>query len=181
MTRPMQLERSTPAPGPVLQEGLLAGVLGYGAVVVVIGLLDLVTGRGLFHTPAAVGDLLFPMAAGGGEAPGDPSGPLLAFNGVHLVGSLAVGLVAAVMMLGAERLAGFWYPALMALVATGTFAVALFTGAVGEGGRVAGGGPVVDWPTIVVGTAAWLGAISAYLWWRHPALVGRMRAETEAI
>jgi hypothetical protein len=104
--------------------------------------------------------------------PGWPSA--VAYNGLHLVISLAVGVVAATMVALSERMTGFWYVALMVLVAVAIYAV----GALGAIAVEFKG--ITDWPTAVLGTAAWLAGISGYLRFAHPRLMGRMREGTAA-
>lgn len=159
--------------GRMLGDGMVAGLLGYAAVVVVVSAMDAAQGRSPFHTAALLGSWLF----FGLE---DPSalelwaGPVLAYNGVHLIVSLAAGMVGALLVLESERWRGFWYFALMVLVAAGTYTVVLLIGAGGEIARA------LDGPTVVLGTTAWLGAMTAYFWSAHRGAWQEIEADMDA-
>jgi len=156
--------------GSALAEGLVAGLIGYAAVVVTVSALDLIQGSGILHTPREIGTALF-FGGADGTTPTDTMAPVLAWNGVHLLASLLAGLIGAVMVLGAERFLGFWWAGLMVLVTVGVYAL---IGLGGLGVQVAG---VLDWPTALLGTAVWLGAMTAYFAWAHRRLRGQLEME----
>lgn len=169
--------QATPPPTsprlPVPVEGLIAGLLGYAAVVVTVAAMDLLAGRALFHTPAALGSWLF-FWPGDVSGPAPRAGPLLTWNGVHLVLSLVVGTIGAFLVLESERLMGFWYFALMVLIATAVYAVVILGGVGTELAQV------LDWPTILVGTVAWLGAMTLWFWKAHPGAAQRLQADLDS-
>jgi hypothetical protein len=101
----------------VLTEGLITGVLGYGVVVLFYGILNLVTGRSFFATAAELGGGLVSTSGTAGSV-----GAVLAFNGLHIVVFLLVGLLAAWLVLQMERHPSFFVLALFIGVA-GLFAV----------------------------------------------------------
>jgi hypothetical protein len=144
--------------GRALREGTIAGLVGYAAVVVVVALLDVIAGRPPLHTAAALGAWLFHPDPGP-EASLWPAA--VAYNGLHLVGSIVVGIVGSLAVFLTERHASVWYLALMALIVVAMYAM----GAMGAAAVEIGG--VSDWPTITLGTGAWLLAMTAYLWWAH--------------
>jgi hypothetical protein len=152
---------------PSLATGMVAGLVGYVAVVATVSMLDLTRGRTVLHTAERIGTTLFFR----GGPPGDPLAPVLAWNGVHLVVSLAAGLLGALMVMGARRFVGFWWAGLMMLLAVGVYA----TVAVGALGVQLS--DLLDWPTVLTGTAVWLGCMTAYLGWTHRRLRGRLESE----
>ena len=89
----------------MLNGGLFAGLLGYGTVVVVFAMFNVVSGRSPFYTPAMLGAALFYGLE-------DPSmlrvspGPVLAYNMVHVLGYVALGMLGSWLVSKAER-----YPA----------------------------------------------------------------------
>jgi hypothetical protein len=158
--------------GTIAREGFLAGVVGYVSVVLAVSALDLLSGRPLFATAAELGNWLFHPVE---DALGSPSGPsALAYNGLHLVLSIGVGVVAAAAVSLSERMTGFWFAGLVLLSAGGAWVMGVL-GALAVEFR-----GVSDWPTVVVGTAVWLLAISGALWFAHPRLVPRMRRDVRS-
>jgi hypothetical protein len=108
MTAPI---RSTAtATGGVLTGALYAGLIGYGAVVVMMAALNLLEGRSPFYTAALFGSALFYGLT-------DPAtlviapGPVLAYNALHLIGFFGLGLVASGLVALSER-----YPAALYLI-----------------------------------------------------------------
>ncbi len=100
----------------VLSEGLITGLLGYVVVVLFYGLLNLVTGLSFFSTAARLGaGLASPESSGA-------VGAVLAFNGLHVVVFLVVGLLAAWLVMQMEKHPSFFILALFIGVA-GLFAV----------------------------------------------------------
>ena len=99
----------------VLTEGLFTGLIGYGTAIAVVAGVDLLAGRSAFYTPALFGATLFyglddPFALV--VAPG----PVLAYNMVHLVAFLILGLGAAWSARLAERYPTAQYLVLVLLV-----------------------------------------------------------------
>lgn len=112
-----------------LIDGLWAGVIGYAAVVIVVALLNLLSGRSPFYTAALFGSALFYHL-------GDPAalviapGPVLAYNMVHMVVFLGLGLLCAWLVSLAERFPTTQYLVLVLLlfvVAHVYFAMAFLT------------------------------------------------------
>lgn len=147
----------------VVGEGIVAGLCGYATVVLAVTVLDLLSGRAAFHTAAQLGNWLFHPLEDALTGPGWPSA--LAYNGLHLVLSLLTGIAAAAMVALSERMSGFWYVSLMFLVAFGIYTV----GALGA--MAVEFKQLIDWATAILGTAAWLGGITVYLWSAHPRLL----------
>ena len=82
-------------------EGLVTGFLGYFTIVLFYGLLNLLIGQSFFHTAALLGRGLVEAGPDGGIP--DPAGAILAINGLHLLAFLAIGLVAAWLVMQMER------------------------------------------------------------------------------
>jgi len=101
----------------VTSEGLITGLLGYAVVVLFYGILNVASGRSFFSTAADLGAGLVSS-----PRPGDFIGAVLAFNGLHLIVFLLVGLVAAWLVMQMERHPSFFVLALFIGVA-GLFAV----------------------------------------------------------
>jgi len=150
---------------------MIAGLWGYGTVVVVVALLDLLSGRAPFHTLSQLGVWLTQL--GGGVADGSVWAPLLAYNGLHVLASLLAGVIGAFAVLEAERYGSIWYLGFMALIAMGIYAL----GALGS--LAVEVLAITDWRTIIIGTGSWLAAISAYLLWIHRRLFSLMAADLE--
>lgn len=153
-----------------LREGLAAGLLGAVAVAAWFFVLDLVLGRLLF-TPAALGSALF-------HGVNDPAlvqvtaATVLGYTAVHFAAFLATGLVFAALV----GLADENPPVLLALV---LLFVTFETLVIGLIAIVAGWLlDVVPWWTIALGNLIAAAVMGAYLWKRHPGLVGDLeRAE----
>ncbi len=155
----------------IVFEGLVAGVLAYVAVALVFAGADLLLGRALFATPAAIGGVLFY----GGHAVAGPgavsAGPVAAANGVHILLSVVLGLVAALLVEETERHPQFFY-ATFAMVVFFLFAsTAVLLGIPSAITRAA------PWAVILVANVIGLGVAGIYLWHAHP----RLRAGVDAL
>ena len=80
--------------GPVLREGIVAGLLGAAVVMVWFLVLDAVAGEPL-RTPRVLAQALLGQT--------DPVGAVLAYSMVHVAAFLVFGLVGAILVEGAER------------------------------------------------------------------------------
>lgn len=106
----------------LFRQGLVAGLLGYAAVVLFFALVNALSGRPVFHTAGVLGSALFYGAKALSEV-GTTAGPVLAFNGLHLVVCVAFGILAAWLTRFAELGEPFLYGAALVLV---TFAFHMF-------------------------------------------------------
>lgn len=156
--------------GDVWWQGLVTGLVGYLAVAVGYGVLNLVAGRSFLHTAAVLGHALLgtdPSSTGGLVA----AGPVFAYNGVHLLLFLAFGFVASWLVEETERHPVFWYLVFFAFVVGFMYnvvLVALFT--------LPGpaGGPT--WVSIVGANVLAGVAMGWYLARRHPSLAAEIEA-----
>lgn len=104
-----------PARSHVMLEGLIAGVIGYAAVAVCIAILDLIGGRALFETPSLLGQIL--IGGFGEPTPGEvAAAPVFAFNGLHLLVFLAIGIAAAWLVHEMELHPVIWYGVFFAVL-----------------------------------------------------------------
>lgn len=152
----------------VLQHGLVAGVLGYAVVVLFYAAWNALQGRSPFFTAALLGEAAFY-----GLRRADDvvvwAGPVLAFNGLHLVVFLGVGMLAAWLATQSERGAQFWYIGLSLFIygAIHVLGLVLWVAA-----------PLREqlpvWSALLATIAA-LGGMSLYLLKVHPLLQAEMR------
>lgn len=152
----------------LLSGGLVAGLIGYGTVVVVMAMMNVIFGRSPFYTAALFGAVLFYDLA-------DPAalvisaGPVLAYNMVHLVAFLGLGMVASWLVTLSERYPTAQYFVLVALV----FVAFHVYGALMLFAQPLLGGSA--WWEIGVGTAAAAVTMAAYLVLGHPFLRRELR------
>lgn len=149
--------------GEVAAHGLVAGLIGYATIALLIGVVDLTLGRSFFFTAAMLGQMLFHGLANPADVVVEP-GVVLAYNGLHLLTFLVIGMSAAWLAHLAEKGAQLWFPALVLflfVVAHAYGAVLLMT----EELRAAMPAWLVGIPTLVA-----LLAMAAYLLATHPAL-----------
>lgn len=154
----------------VLSEGMLAGFIGYLVIVVAMALGDVLRGGALLQTPALLGSALF-------YGLDDPAGlrvwagPVLAYNGVHLVLLLVLGTFMAWLASLAERGPQFWYLTLVALLFVLLHALVLPLW-LPAGVRAA----ISPWAAAVATGLAVL-AMGWYLWRAHPRLRRHLRTD----
>jgi hypothetical protein len=95
----------------VIEQGLLAGVLGHITVAIIFAIINLASGRPGLYTPALLGGALFYGVS-------DPAqleiraAYVFAYNGTHLLIFLALGLVGSWLTAIADRGWQLWYLAL---------------------------------------------------------------------
>lgn len=148
--------------------GLVAGLIGYGTVVIVMAAMNVLLGRSPFYTAALFGAVLFydlrdPAALA--VAPG----PVLAYNMVHLLAFLALGTGASWLVTLSER-----YPSAQYFVLVVLMVVAFHVyGALMLFAQPLLGGSA--WWEIGVGTAAAAVTMAAYLVLGHPFLRRELR------
>jgi hypothetical protein len=148
-------------PGLVLPEGLEAGLIGGFVVVLTFWVRDLSMGEPL-HTPAVLGTLLIDglAAARSVQADGEAA---VAYNGVHFALWTVLGFLGSWVSARVEAGVGpRWLP-LALLVAALCVLVAL-------DGLVSDTGLPRLW--LWAGGLAGLGAMGAFLAWRHPGGLG---------
>ncbi|MFQ5746262.1 MAG: hypothetical protein ACE5HF_03460 [Gemmatimonadota bacterium] len=152
----------------VMMEGLVAGLLGYAAVALFFGVVNLIGGRNFFYTAARLGSGLTGAAPGAADTAVLP-GPVFAYNGVHLLAFLVIGFVAAWLVFETEKHPDF-FPIFLFIALGGAFAnVAAFT-AISE----IRSGELSLWAVLGANAAAGA-AMGAYLVRAHPRLWRELR------
>jgi hypothetical protein len=115
---------------------MFAGLLGYATVVVLFAVINMIAGRSAFYTPAMFGAVLFYGLE-------DPTtleitpGPVLAYNMVHVLAFLVIGMFTSWLVAVSERFPVARYALFFALIFVGAhiyaalllFAEPLLTGA----------------------------------------------------
>jgi hypothetical protein len=147
----------------VVWEGLIAGLIGYATVAVLVGVIDVAQGRSFFFTAAMLGESLFYGLTDPAKVVVWP-GAVFAYNGMHLLGFLFIGMCAAWLAYMAEKGPELWYVGVIALflvVLHAYGAVLLMT----EGLRSA----LPDW-MVLVPTVAGIAAMLVYLLIARPGL-----------
>jgi hypothetical protein len=86
----------------VLKDGMYAGLIGYAAVVVVYAVINVLSGLSPFYTPALFGSALFYGLHDPATLVISP-GPVLAYNMVHVLAFVVLGLVASWLVAKAEQ------------------------------------------------------------------------------
>lgn len=86
----------------VLVGGMYAGLIGYFTVVLLFAAINLLAGRSPFYTPAMFGAVLFYGLDDPAQLEIAP-GPVLAYNMLHVLGFLLLGLFASWLVTQAER------------------------------------------------------------------------------
>lgn len=151
-------------------QGLMAGLIGYAAVALFFAVVNLFAGRSPFHTPALLGSVLFYGLRDPAQLVIEP-GPVLAYNGLHLVVFLMIGLVAAFLVFEAELHHYLWYIVFFLFLAGFLLSIAV-VGALGaELARL------LPWWSVLLGNLAWASAMAAYLWGTHRNLIRSLEAE----
>jgi hypothetical protein len=156
----------------VLVHGVIAGVIGYATVVLFFSLLSMAGGRSPFEIPSAMGSAL--LLGGAENGVGVEAGAVLAFNGVHMLLSLGVGLVVAWLLYEAERHYQLWYVVTLLLI--GGFIIALLAMGV-LGSELA---RAVSWSSVLVANILWAITMGGYLYQYHRGLGQEIEQEQRA-
>lgn len=162
-----------PQRSEVLAQGLIAGLLGYIAVVLFFVVVNVIGGRSPFHTAAVLGSTLFYGLPDPTQVAIEP-GPILAYNGVHMLLSLILGTVGAWLLYETERHHFVWYFAFFIFLAGFILAI-VFVGVVGAEITHA-----LPWWSVVLANVVWAAVMGGYLWFMHRGLLAEIRAEEEA-
>jgi hypothetical protein len=155
----------------VLTDGLLAGFLGYLIIVLVITAGDLIQGRPAFHTAGLLGTVVFYDRGDPLRAVSPWPGPVLAYNGLHLLVMLAFGLLLAWLATVAEAGPDLWYLASVALLFVLLHALGLPLLLPDEVAR-----GLSPW-LLILATALATAGMGAFLWRTHPALRASIRVQ----
>ena len=156
-----------------LAQGLIGGLIGYVAVAVFFVLVNLVGGRSVFHTAAALGSTLFYGLQGAANLVIEP-GPVIAYNGLHLILSIVVATVASWLLYETERHHFIWYIVFFIFLAGFVYSLVLI-GVVG-----AEISHIVPWWSVLAANVIWLLSLGSYLWYQHRSLIGELMREQES-
>ena len=143
----------------MLKQGLIAGSLGYFAIMFYYALINIMDGRSPFHTVTVIGQALF--------QPESAIAAIIAYNGLHLSVFLLVGLFAAWLVYRVEQQPGIWHAALFALIALFLFASCAVAIVAGELAEISAG-------VVLPGNLAAAIILGSYLGWAHPGLEQRL-------
>jgi len=146
---------------------LWAGCAGYLSTVVVIAIVDLLSGRSLFHTPAMLGRTL---VGGAGQLPA--AAAVLAYDALHLLVFLIIGIVVVRLAAFVEVHPAFWYIAYFVCVLG--FLTMELTFPVLDPDRAA-----LSWWSVLLATASAAFSMGLLITVRHPRLRERLGARKE--
>ena len=160
----------TPAPR-VVREGLVVGLVAYTAVAVFYALFDLFGTRGALYTVNLLGQAVFRGVRDTAiiQLPVPLDLPAIFwYNALHLVLSLAIGLIVVRLVAQAER-----QPSqarlVLAVIVAGFGLTILVAGWLTSSMR-----PVLPWWSIVVANALAVAVAASYLVRRHPGIWHRL-------
>lgn len=162
--------------GRTLREGLVVGLIASASVALFYAVFDLLAARGALYTVDLLGKAVFrglrdPAIL---QLPVRPDGEVIVlYNGLHLVISLAIGLVVTWLVGQAERHPTRARPVLLTIVAgfvLTILAVGMLTGPIR---------PLLPWWSIGVANALAVLLAGSYLLRRRPGLWRRMFSFTD--
>ena len=154
---------------PLVAEGLKIGAIGAAAVAVWFFLID-IAGGVPFHTPAALGSVMF-LGASDADAVSAAPGVIAAYSVVHLGLFGAAGIVFVAIARRIEELPTLAYMALLAAI---LLEAATFTVLVSLGEAVLG---TISLWSVGIGNLLAVGSMAWWIWKTHPMLRERVRAE----
>ncbi len=153
-----------------IPEGLWAGLIGYVTVVVIFGIINLISKEALFHTAALLGSALFFGTRDAAQVVAGPA-PIIAYNGVHILASLIIGLGAAWLIFQAEKNRPLWFIVFFIFLAGFIFSLAVMGIFATEVVHL------LSWSLILVANVGAGVTAGGYLWWRHSRLLVELAAE----
>jgi hypothetical protein len=165
------LSRAQASPGRTWRQGLLAGAIGYAVVLALFAALNVLKGESVFRTPALLGQALL------GQEVGDAieAGPVVIYNGLHLLAFLALGLGAAWLLSESERHPKIWYPGFVLLLVVFLHAIGIVLW------LAAPAGPAIPSWSIVIASAVAGVAMAVYFVAARPETISFLhRADLEA-
>ena len=148
-------------------QGLVAGLAGYAAVALFFVVVNVAGGRSPFYTPALLGSALFYGLRDPAQLVVAP-GPVLAYNGLHILVFVVVGVLAAWLVFEVELHPYLWYVVFFLFLAGFLLSLA----AVGVlGAEIA---RLLPWWSVLGANLAWSAALGGCLWRAHRALLRRL-------
>lgn len=144
----------------ILKEGFVAGLVLYVTVAVFFAAVNVFMGRSPFHTAHLLGQPLLGVAPDP-LAPSPTAPAVMAFNGLHVVASLLLGVAAAVLVGAMERMRSAWYVFFFIFVAGSIVTI------LGLGILTAEVTHVLPWHSVATAHLAGAATTTAYFWWAH--------------
>lgn len=170
--RPSAVRQPAPdSAADILQDGVIAGVIGYLVVAVFFGAASMLRGESFFHIADLLGRELF-FGGGGVDRAVEP-GPAIAYNGVHLAVFMVAGVFMAWLASIAARTEQGWYLGLSLLIYVGAHVVVV---PVWFDEHVTA---VLSLWLITAATSAAAIAMAVYLWMTHPGIRASMHEPDE--
>lgn len=147
-----------------LYQGLVAGLIGYVTVAGFFVILNLVSGRPALYTAGVLGAPLV-----GTDPAATEAAAVIAFNGLHMIASMVMGMIAALLVFETELHPRAWFA--FFFIAVAGF---LFTSVVGGvvASEMANAAP---WWAVIVANLLAAGLSIRYLLSRHPWLAATVR------
>lgn len=148
----------------LIADGLAAGLIGYALVAGFFAVVNLVAGRSPVYTAALIGEALF-------NGLRDPAavtlaaGPILAFNGAHLLAYMLFGFFAAFLVYETELHPEFWYLTFFLFLGATVLSYAVILAVMALVGN-----PVSTWAVVAASLLAAVG-MAAYLTASHRSLI----------
>lgn len=153
-------------------DGLVAGIVGYAVVVLFFGGWNLVEGRSPFYTAGLLGAAVFDGLRDASALTLAP-GPVIAFNGLHMVAFLAFGFFAAWLVYETELHPAYWYLSFFLFLAAALLSYAAVLAVSTVLGELIS-------PWLVVGSSVLgVAGVAGYLIGVHRSLIRRLRAPAE--
>lgn len=146
----------------IIREGIIAGAIGAASVAVWFLVIDLISGR-LFYTPAALGSAVF-LQAESPETISMSAGIIAGYTVFHVLGFIAVGILAAALVLRAEQEPSVLLGAVLLFVTLEAFVIGLIAI------LAAWVLDTLGWWTVAAANLIAAVAMGVYLWRAHPAL-----------
>jgi hypothetical protein len=146
----------------------MSGLIGFATVAVFFAVIDALTGRPLFYTPALLGGALFYGVTSPAEV-AVAAGPVLRYSAAHLAAFLVIGTLAAGLAALASRRPHVWYLGanlVLLLIVHASGAVLALT----ESLQGVVSGWLVTGATLVAAVT-----MAAYLLWANPPLLRELR------
>lgn len=154
-----------------LREGLVVGLAAYASVAVFYAAFDVFAARGALYTVNLLGKAVFRGVRDPAilqlPVPLDPTA-VFWYNGLHLVISLAIGLIVASLVARAER-----HP-LQARLVLFTIVAGFLITILGVGLLTGPMRPVLPWWSIVLANALAVVLAGSYLLRKHPGILRRL-------
>jgi hypothetical protein len=152
-----------PERSELLFQGWVAGLLGYATVALFFAVENLIVGRSPFYTAGLLGQAYFYGLRDLSQLAIAP-GPVLAFNGLHLIVFLVLGMLVAALAFLSEQGHQLWYVSAVFFLFIALHMLG-FLVVLTEGVRAA----VAPWTLVVAGVLACV-AMGAYLLASRPEL-----------